>query len=82
MTVAAGTALPVETTVIVGRVICVTDWFPDEVPPGTNSETVPEIVTASPTETVGRELVKTNTPSLVAGSASASGSWIQKPREP
>ena len=38
----------------VGLVICVTDWLPDVVPPGTYSPTVPETVTASPTATVGR----------------------------
>lgn len=80
--VAAGTSLPLETTVKVGRVISVSDWFPEEVPPGTYSETVPDTVTASPTATpFGVEPVKTKTPSLVAGSASGLGSWIQKPLE-
>ena len=78
---AAGTALPLETTVTVGLVISVSDWLPVEVPPGTYSETVPETVTASPTATFGAELVKTKTPSLVAGSSSGFGSWIQKPLE-
>jgi hypothetical protein len=45
--------------------------------------TEPDTSTASPTFTVGdAEPVWTNTPSLVRGSSSASGSWIQKPREP
>ncbi len=79
--VGAGTALPRDTTVTVGRVISVTDWFPEDVPPGTYSETVPETVTASPTATSGALLVKTKTPSLVAGSASGRGSCIQKPLE-
>lgn len=78
-TAAAGTALPLERTVTVGLVISVTDWLPVETPPGTNSETVPLTVTESPTATFGVELVKTKTPSLVAGSASGFGSWIQKP---
>ncbi len=65
----------------VGLTISVTAWLPDEVPPGTNSETVPVTVTESPTATVGLELVKTKTPSLVAGSASGAVSWIQKPRD-
>ncbi len=77
--VGAGSALPVETVVITGLVISVTDWLPLDVPPGTYSETVPDTVTASPAATFGAELVKTNTPSLVAGSASGAGSWIQKP---
>ncbi|CAM5685899.1 hypothetical protein SALBM217S_02545 [Streptomyces griseoloalbus] len=81
-TAGAGTGLPRETTVTVGLVISVTDWLPEEVPPGTYSETVPETETSSPTATpCGVELVKTNTPSLVAGSASGAGSWIQKPRD-
>ena len=65
----------------VGLVISVTDWLPPAAPPGSTRETVPVTVTASPTATVGAELVKTKTPSLVAGSASGVGSWIQKPRE-
>jgi hypothetical protein len=65
----------------VGRESWVTDWFPDEVPPGTNSPTVPDTVTASPTETFGVELVKTKMPSLVAGLSSARVSCIQKPRD-
>ncbi len=48
-------------------------------PPGRNSATVPVTVTASPTATVGAVRVKTNRPSLVAGSASGVGSWNQKP---
>lgn len=63
----------------VALVISVTDWLPVEAPPGTYSETVPVTVTASPTATFGAELVKTKTPSLVAGLSSASGSWNQKP---
>lgn len=78
-TVAAGTALPLETTVTVGLVTSVTDWLPVETPPGTYSETVPVTVTESPTAALGAELVKTKTPSLVAGSASGVGSWYQKP---
>jgi hypothetical protein len=82
MTFGAGTALPLETTVNVGLVISVIDWLPEAAPAGTNSETVPDTVTRSPTATpFGVELVKTKTPSLVAGSASAFGSWIQKPLE-
>src|SRR5690348_3315681 len=81
ITTGAGTALPVETVVIVGLVISVTDWLPEEAPPGTYSETVPVTVTESPTATFGVELVKTNTPSLVAGLSSGVGSWIQKPLE-
>ncbi len=80
-TTGAGTALPVETVVITGLVISVSDWLPEEVPPGTYSETVPVTFTASPTATFGVELVKTNTPSLVAGLSSGVGSWIQKPLE-
>ncbi len=80
--VGAGTAFPRETTVKDGRVISVRDWLPEDVPPGTYSETVPDTLTASPTATpCGVEPVKTKTPSLVAGSASGAGSWIQKPRE-
>lgn len=79
MTVAAGSAFPDDTTVTVGLVISVTDWLPDEAPPGTYSETVPETVTASPAAAFGAELVKTKTPSLVAGSSSGAVSWIQKP---
>ena len=71
--------MPPDTTVTVGLVISVTDWLPVDVPPGTNSETVPVTVTESPTATFGAELVKTKTPSLVAGSASGFGSWIQNP---
>ncbi|MDQ0931830.1 hypothetical protein QFZ49_001737 [Streptomyces turgidiscabies] len=80
-TTGAGTALPLETTVTVGLTISVTDWLPPAAPPGTNSETVPVTVTESPTATVGLELVKTKTPSLVAGSASGAVSSIQKPRD-
>ena len=48
---------------VVGFVISVTAWFPEAVPPGTNSETVPVTVTASPTATpFGVEPVKTKTP--------------------
>jgi hypothetical protein len=78
----AGSALPAETTVTVGLEIWVVDWLPEEAPPGTNSPTSPDTLTASPTATVGTELVKTKTPSLVAASASACGSWNQKPLEP
>lgn len=78
----AGSALPFETTVMTGLESCVSDWLPEFRPPGTYSVTVPFRLTASPTATVGTELVKTNRPSLVAGFASAWGSWIQKPREP
>ena len=78
-TTGAGTALPPDSTVTVGLVTSVTDWLPLEVPPGTYSETVPVTVTESPTATFGAELVKTNTPSLVAGFASGAGSWTQKP---
>ncbi len=81
MTVGAGTALRDDSTVIVGLVISVSDWLPEEVPPGTYSETVPVTVTESPTATFGVEPVKTKTPSLVAGSLSGVGSWIQKPRD-
>jgi hypothetical protein len=80
-TTGAGTALPAETVVTVGLVISVSDWLPEDVPPGTYSETVPVTVTASPTATFGVELVKTNTPSLVAGLSSGVGSWSQKPLE-
>ncbi len=80
--VGAGTdAAPV--TVIVGLVssVVVRLSVPPE-PPGRNSATVPLTVTASPTFTVGAELVKTNRPSLVAGSASGCGSWNQNPLPP
>ncbi|GDY73175.1 hypothetical protein SAV31267_026600 [Streptomyces avermitilis] len=73
--------LPPESTVTVGFVISVSDWLPLAAPPGTYSETVPDTVTESPTATFGAELVKTRTPSLVAGSASGAGSWIQNPFE-
>lgn len=78
----AGTALPFETTVTTGLESWVSDWLPEFSPPGTYSVTVPLRLTASPTATVGTELVKTKRPSLVAGFASPSGSWIQNPREP
>ncbi len=67
---------------VVGLVISVRDWLPEVVPPGTYSATVPLTLTESPTATpFGVEPVKTKTPSLVAGSASGVGSWIQKPRD-
>ena len=52
-------------------------------PPARNSATVPVTVTASPTAgLLPVEPVKTNRPSLVAGSASGAGSWNQKPVGP
>ena len=46
-------------------------------PPGRYSLTVPAAVTASPTLALGALLVKTNKPSLVAGSSSGVVDWIQ-----
>lgn len=48
-------------------------------PPGRKSVTEPSTLKASPTATVGEVRVKTKIPSLVARSASATGSCIQKP---
>lgn len=77
--VGAGTAA-VPVTVIFACVSSVVVRFvTPPAPPGRNSATVPCTVTASPTETVGAELVKTNRPSLVAGLSSGCGSWNQKP---
>src|SRR5215218_7855523 len=44
-----------------------------------NSSTSPATLTAVPTTTLGALLVKTNRPSLVAGSSSGVVLWIQKP---
>src|SRR5262245_57178377 len=79
MTTGAGTGWPVASTVTVGLpLISVLDRLV-AAPPGRNSLTVPVTSTLSPTATVGWELVKTNTPSLVAGLLSGFGSWNQKP---
>src|SRR5262245_47704439 len=76
--VAAGSATPDAVTVTCGESSSVVVRLVVE-PPGRNSATFPLTVTASPTDTVGRRLVKTCSPSLVAGSASGVASWIQKP---
>src|SRR5687768_12493709 len=76
MTVGAGRGLAAERTLIVGTVIWVSEragLLPR------NSVIVPVTWTASPTETVGAELVNTKTPSDVAVFASGVGSWIQNP---
>ncbi len=71
---------PVPVTVTVARVSSVVArLLVPPLPPGRNSVTVPATVTASPALTVGGVWVKTNRPSLVAGSASGSGSWNQNP---
>src|SRR5262249_54374941 len=75
---AAGTGWPVATVVIVGLPISVLDRLV-AAPPCRNSLTVPLTSRLSPTETVGCELVNTNTPSLVAGLLSGLGSCNQKP---
>ncbi len=74
--------------VAVGDAVSVSGTVSEYVPGGTSSgnQSLTQItrptVTASPTATpFGVEPVNTKTPSLVAGSASGSGSWIQKPRE-
>src|SRR4249919_998851 len=73
-----GTGAPVACTVTWGAVSSVVVRFTGSLP-GRNSATVPSTNTSSPTFTVGAELVNTNRPSLVAGSASGVGSCIQKP---
>ena len=79
ITVAGGSALPDERTVTVGLAISVVVRFVLVAPPGRNSATVPNTRTASPTATVGAELVKTKIASEVASFASGAGSWIQNP---
>src|SRR5258706_1546552 len=74
----AGTATPVALTVTVGPAISVVDRLVAALP-GRNSLTVPATPTESPLWTVGAAPVKTNSASLVAGSASNAGSSIQKP---
>src|SRR2546423_6403806 len=74
----AGSGAPEPTTVTVGE----TGWGVDgsvAAPPGRNSLTVPATLTESPLWTPGALLVKTNSPSLVAGSVSGAGSSIQNP---
>ena len=66
MTVALGSALPLDTTVTVGRVISVTDWLPDVAPPGTTRDRARDGDRVTDGD-LGVELVKTKTPSLVPG---------------
>ena len=74
-TVAAGSPLPEESTVIAGDVSSVVVRFVDAAPPGRNSVTVPTTCTSSPTATVGATFVKTKIASEVATFASDTGSW-------
>src|SRR5215468_8518977 len=76
--VGAGSATPVAVTVTCGESSSVVVRLVAELP-GRNSATFPLTVTASPVATVGARLVNTCSPSLVAGSVSGAGSWIQKP---
>src|SRR5947208_8755252 len=74
----AGSATPEALTDTVGATISVVDRLVAALP-GRNSLTVPTTSTESPLWTFGALPVKTNTPSLVAGSVSGAGSSIQKP---
>src|SRR5215210_403234 len=74
ITVAAGSGLPLERTVVVGPLISVVVRFVLEAAPGRNSTTVPLTRTASPTLTeVGAEAVHAHTASDVQSSASGVG---------
>ena len=58
------------------QVMSLVERFVDVAPPARNSATVPATRTASPTLTLGAELVKTKIPSDVASSASGLGSCM------
>src|SRR6266540_5319485 len=77
-TVAAGGALPDDTTLIEDPVSSVVVRLSAS-PPGRNSDTRPLTCTRSPTATAGAEEGNTNSPSEVACCASGLGSWNQKP---